>query len=152
MIEQARKPGNAVRSPGPSPSPFCDDSKDACIAWCINEGYATGVCYGGGGGVCQSPCSEEAQGGRSGAGGEASQGSRISRTKISNVPFPIPEETQMLLLFSLATAKLTRNMSRFITMSLHEFTVLQMASRMRGRTCISARQGRSIRFFLEVFV
>ncbi|KAL6629921.1 hypothetical protein ACP70R_029686 [Stipagrostis hirtigluma subsp. patula] len=66
-----------------SPLPLCNESKDACIAYCINERYATGVCYGGGGDgglvcVCQTPCSEEeaaAQGGgRRAAGGVTNRG------------------------------------------------------------------------------
>ncbi|KAL6888745.1 hypothetical protein ACP4OV_009771 [Aristida adscensionis] len=66
-----------------SPLPLCEASKDACIAWCINEGYDTGVCYGGGGGgggvacVCQSQCSSASEEEEAQAGGPARRGSKM---------------------------------------------------------------------------
>lgn len=40
-----------------APLPLCDPGGDACIAWCINKGYATGKCFGGDTGcTCLRPC------------------------------------------------------------------------------------------------
>ncbi|XP_015689183.1 uncharacterized protein LOC107303634 [Oryza brachyantha] len=59
-----------------SPLPLCDGSEggsgaDACIAWCINEGYATGKCFGGDSGcTCLRLCAGDrpANGGRPAGG------------------------------------------------------------------------------------